>query len=187
VSIAVGERFGMAEPMPSRIDRGRLAERYRASAERVARAAHGLPDDAIEARMRAVVDAIWEDFNALEVSWVGFYLPSPAEGPVTELILGPSRNKPACSPIGLHGVCGQGFVGRTERVVGDVRDLGAGYVACDPRDASEIVLPIARAASPGPLLGVIDLDSHATHRFGQEDSDGLRLVLAAAGFAVPPK
>ena len=76
---------------------------------------------------------------------------------------------------------------RTERVVGDVRDLGAGYVACDPRDASEIVLPIARAASPGPLLGVIDLDSHATHRFGQEDSDGLRLVLAAAGFAVPSK
>jgi putative methionine-R-sulfoxide reductase with GAF domain len=175
----------MAEPMPSRIDRGMLGARYGLTAERVRQATSSLASTAIEARMRAAVDAIWEEFHPLDVSWVGFYLPSPSDGPVTELILGPSRNKPACSPIGLHGVCGQGFLGRTIRIVGDVRDLGPDYVACDPRDASEIVLPVASASGSGPLLGVLDLDSHATHRFGPEDAEGLTLVMAAAGFTVP--
>ncbi len=185
MSVETGGRFGMAEPMATRVDRAALSARYRRTADRVREATRSLPAGAIEARMRAVVDAIWEDFESVEVSWVGFYLPPDGQTPATELILGPSRNKPACSPIGLHGVCGQGFLGRVIRIVGDVRDLGPDYVACDPRDASEIVLPVALPPGVGPLLAVLDLDSHATQRFGTDDAEGLTLVLEAAGFAVP--
>ena len=46
---------------------------------------------------------IWSEFgNHCPVSWVGFYF--LGEG---EMTLGPRRDKPACSPIGLHGACGR--------------------------------------------------------------------------------
>ncbi len=54
-------------------------------------------------RMQTVADALWNLLHATGVSWVGFYLP---EGD-SQLVLGPSRDKPACSPIGLHGACGR--------------------------------------------------------------------------------
>jgi putative methionine-R-sulfoxide reductase with GAF domain len=128
-----------------------------------------------EQRMRAVVDALWDGLYETGVSWVGFYLP---EGE-SELVLGPSRNKPACSPIGLHGVCGQAFTGRKPIVVRDVRELGQNYVACDPRDQSEVVLPVFDEA--GACWAVLDLDSHEIGAFSEADVAGLQAVLRAAG------
>jgi putative methionine-R-sulfoxide reductase with GAF domain len=86
----------------------------------------------------------------------------------------------------MHGVCGQSFLGRTVRIVEDTRDLGAAYVACDPRDRSEIVLPVAFVDGPptGLPTGVLDLDSHDPGRFGPADERGLRAVLEAAGIRV---
>jgi putative methionine-R-sulfoxide reductase with GAF domain len=128
-----------------------------------------------EQRMRAVVDALWDRLHETGVSWVGFYLP---EGEA-ELVLGPSRNKPACSPIGLHGVCGQAFTGRKPIVVRDVRELGQNYVACDPRDQSEVVLPVLEEG--GDCWAVLDLDSHEIGAFSEADVTGLQSVLHAAG------
>jgi L-methionine (R)-S-oxide reductase len=127
------------------------------------------------ARMQAVVDRLWQDLETLGVSWVGFYLKSAGD----ELVLGPSRNKPACSPIGLHGACGQVFLSGQPLVVKDVRDLGAGYIACDPRDLSEVVLPVED--EQGRIWGVLDLDSFEIGAFDQRDVAGLRSVLEAAG------
>jgi putative methionine-R-sulfoxide reductase with GAF domain len=134
-------------------------------------------------RMRAVVDAIWEGLAATGVSWVGFYVDHPAEADDRRLILGPRRDKPACSPIGLHGVCGQALTSRRVRIVDDVRNLGEAYVACDPRDRSEIVLPLVD--DEGRSWGVLDLDSWDAGSFDDRDEVGLRSVLAAVGFAVP--
>ncbi len=126
-----------------------------------------------EQRMRAVVDALWNALSPAGVSWVGFYLPEN-----DELVLGPSRNKPACSPIGLHGVCGQAFTQRKPFVVRDVRELGDNYVACDPRDLSEVVVPVFDP--DGACWSVLDLDSHQVGAFSEKDVAGLQSVLRAA-------
>jgi putative methionine-R-sulfoxide reductase with GAF domain len=136
---------------------------------------------AIDARMRAVVDELWTSLSGTGVSWVGFYLDRPGQPDDTRLVLGPSRDKPACSPIGLHGVCGQALrLGRT-RIIADVRALGPDYIACDPRDQSEIVVPLIDSA--GRCWAVLDLDSHEVNAFDQADDAGLRQVLQQAGLA----
>lgn len=93
------------------------------------------------ARMTALVDLLWEELSPNGLSWIGFYLDQPDQAEETRLILGPRRDKPACSPIGLHGACGKVLLTRTPLIVADVRELGAGYIACDPLDQSELVLP----------------------------------------------
>lgn len=134
-------------------------------------------------RMQCVVDAIWNAFSEQGVSWVGFYLADESAPASERLVLGPRRDKPACSPIGLHGVCGAGYKTGATQVVRDVRDLGNSYVACDPRDLSEIVVPIA--GENGAITAVLDLDSFDVGAFDKSDDEGLRAVLTAAGFSVP--
>lgn len=129
----------------------------------------------IEDRMRRVADVLWDRLSPTGVSWVGFYLPDGAD----QLILGPSRNKPACSPIGLHGACGQVFLSGQPLVVHDVRNLGESYVACDPRDQSEVVLPLF--GEDNQPWAVLDLDSFDIGAFAEHDVAGLRRVLCAAG------
>lgn len=127
------------------------------------------------ARMQVVVDALWDALHPSGVSWVGFYLHEGGD----ELILGPRRDKPACSPIGLYGACGQAFTRRMPLVVRDVAELGEGYIACDPDDQSEVVLPVF--SESGTCWGVLDLDSHHVGAFDERDVDGLHGVLVAAG------
>ena len=114
-------------------------------------------------RMRTLVDALWEGLSGHGVSWVGFYLHEDAD----ELVLGPMRNKPACSPIGMHGACGRAFREQRPLIVRDVADLGANYVACDPRDKSELVIPLLDR--DGTCWGVLDFDSHDVGAFRPED------------------
>jgi putative methionine-R-sulfoxide reductase with GAF domain len=125
--------------------------------------------------MQVVVDLLWDALADSGVSWVGFYLPDGDDA----LVLGPRRDKPACSPIGLHGACGQAFTQRRIMVVRDVADLGDGYIACDPRDRSEVVVPLFDEA--GACWAVLDLDSHDVGAFDESDAEGLVAVLAAAG------
>ena len=140
-------------------------------------------------RLGPLCDALWDALAPNGLSWIGFYLENPdapavrgREGDLAaisgEMLLAARRDKPACSPIGLHGVCGQGFLEESIRLVEDVALLGAGYIACDPRDRSEIVLPIYRNDA---CWGVLDADSHEAGCFGQIDVDGLAGVLRAAG------
>jgi len=131
-------------------------------------------------RMRATADALWEALHSTGVSWVGFYLP---EGD-TELVLGPSRDKPACSPIGMHGACGRVFLNKQPLVVRDVAELGPNYIACDPADRSEVVVPLLEVE--GTCTGVLDLDSHDVASFTDTDVLGLQLVLRVAGLSCSP-
>lgn len=128
-----------------------------------------------QSRMRTVADALWDALHNEGVSWVGFYLPEGDDA----MTLGPSRNKPACSPIGLHGACGQAFTSRRTLIVRDVAELGEGYIACDPRDRSEVVIPCFD--EDGSCWGVLDVDSHDLASFGETDAEGMQRVLRAAG------
>lgn len=147
---------------------------YDALATRLARA---LPADADrEQRMRAAVDLLWDALHPTGVSWAGFYVDAH-DG--ESMVLGPRRDKPACSPIGLHGACGRCFIDRRILVVRDVAELGPNYIACDPRDRSEVVVP---CLSPdGSAWGVLDLDSHDVGSFSDADGEGLHRVLLRAG------
>ncbi len=132
-----------------------------------------------EARMKAVVEALWDALRDQGVSWVGFYVEQPGAPDDRRLVLGPCRNKPACSPMGVHGVCGQALRFRRPRIVEDVTKLGPDYVACDPLDRSEITVPLLDLAQRA--WGVLDLDSHEFGAFDENDAVGLRIVLDAAG------
>lgn len=155
---------------------------YRAMVDAAAPLA-ALPDMA--SRLEGVVELLWRGFSPSGLSWVGFYLDQPGAPDDARLVLGPRRPKPACSPIGLHGVCGQSLRGRCVRIVPDVAALGPDYIACDPRDRSEIVLPILSRAADGSTRcwAVLDLDSHEVGCFDETDAEGLQQVLHAAGVA----
>jgi len=130
--------------------------------------------------MRAAVDALWEAFGGRGYSWVGFYtIRAGAE----EMILGPRRDKPACSPIGLHGMCGFAWRERRSVVVPDVRRLGGNYVACDPRDMAEVVVPLLEA--DGACWGVLDADSFEVDAFNARDAIGLARVVERAALSAP--
>jgi putative methionine-R-sulfoxide reductase with GAF domain len=133
-----------------------------------------------ESRMRATVDALWHELSDKGVSWVGFYIKTPG---MDEMTLGPSRDKPACSPIAMFGACGQAFHNRKPLVVSDVTKLRSGYIACDPRDRSEVVVPCMNATD-NQVWGVLDVDSHDTHSFTERDAFGLSKVLVHMGLHV---
>jgi putative methionine-R-sulfoxide reductase with GAF domain len=126
--------------------------------------------------MQLFVDVAWGALHPQGVSWIGFYFKDEGSDTMT---LGHRRDKPACSPIGLHGVCGRGWREERSIVVRDVRVLGPDYVACDPRDQSEVVVPLFDAA--GVCTGVLDVDSFDVGAFTRRDADELARLLVEAG------
>ncbi len=139
----------------------------------------------IEARMRALTDSLWDALHTQNVSWIGFYfgpgwtLEDARTVGDAEMLLGPCRNKPACSPIGLHGACGKSLLDAAPLVVHDVKDLGEGYVACDPRDQSEVVIPLFDES--GRCYAVLDADSFDVGAFDERDARELARLCAEAG------
>ncbi|MEL7483065.1 MAG: hypothetical protein AAFN41_01805 [Planctomycetota bacterium] len=135
-------------------------------------------------RMALAADVFWEHLAPTGVSWIGFYTLEPG---ADEMLLGPRRDKPACSPIGLHGACGQSATSKTTLVVTHVKNLGAGYVACDPKDTSELVIPCLDA--DGTCWGVLDADSFDEGSFNENDARELASILRdiglSAGAGVP--
>jgi putative methionine-R-sulfoxide reductase with GAF domain len=129
-----------------------------------------------EERMQRAVDALWDALHTTGISWIGFYLAVPGK---EEMLLGPRRDKPACSPIGLHGACGRSLLSGRALVVTDVATLGEGYIACDPRDRSEVVLPLL--SPDGTAWGVLDADSYQVGAFTRDDAASLSTLVRCAG------
>lgn len=134
------------------------------------------PGMARRERMGALIDVLWRHLHPTGVSWIGFYTREPG---ADEMLLGPRRDKPACSPIGMHGACGRSCLDRTGLVVPDVASLGEGYIACDPRDLSEVVVPCLDA--DGGCWGVLDADSFERDAFTEHDARELARILDATG------
>jgi putative methionine-R-sulfoxide reductase with GAF domain len=129
-----------------------------------------------EARMQRCCDLLWDAFSGAGLSWIGFYAKVPG---AEEMVLEVRRDKPACSPIGLHGCCGRGWKERRPILVDDVATLGPNYIACDPRDKAELVLPMLD--SDGTCWGVLDADSHDTFAFGEADRAGMSALCETLG------
>jgi putative methionine-R-sulfoxide reductase with GAF domain len=142
-------------------------------------AEHLEPADQRHHAMQTAANVLWNALHERGVSWCGFYLDQPDEPEDRRLVLGPHRDKPACSPIGLHGACGQALLQRRTLIVSDVAELGENYIACDPRDRSEIVIPLMNDG--GRCWGVLDVDSFDIAAFDDSDDAGLRSVLRAVG------
>ncbi|MSR34514.1 MAG: hypothetical protein EXS12_06935 [Phycisphaerales bacterium] len=118
--------------------------------------------------MNIFIAAAWPRLKEHGVSWIGFYLADMPMPNTTCMLLAAREPKPACSPIGLHGACGHSFTSAKPMVVTDVAELGDDYIACDPRDKSELVVPCLD--SVGNAWGVIDLDSFTVGSFDQLDA-----------------
>ena len=136
------------------------------------------------ASLSDIVDLAWDHLHPTGVSWLGFYRFRPTR---KDLELLACRDRPACSPIGLHGVCGQAHLSGQTRIVADVADLGEAYVACDPADRSEIVVPVIGRTPSGDIEElVLDLDSPDLDAFSDDDDRGLRRYLLAMGLRPIP-
>jgi putative methionine-R-sulfoxide reductase with GAF domain len=151
-----------------------------------------------DARMKLAVDLLWEYFSRPlpaatpspiapsgegapaerrgVISWVGFYVKT--EG-AEEMTLAVRRDKPACSPIGLHGVCGRSWRERTPVLVHDVATLGKDYIACDPNDKSELCVPLLN--DDGTCWGVLDADSYQVGAFDDRDVQGMTMLMQRLG------
>ena len=142
-----------------------------------ARRASGTRED----RMQVVVDALWDAVKDTGYSWVGFYTKTSGRD---EMILGPRRDKPACSPLAMHGICGQCWTARRPIIVADAMKLAAGnYVACDPKDRAEVVIPLFDES--GACWGVLDADSYEANVFDERDVEALTQIVLAAGISAP--
>ncbi len=131
-------------------------------------------------RMREVCDVLWRFFKDHGVSWVGFYEKDPD---ADQMILGPSRDTPACSPIELRGACGMSWSKKRPIIVNDVHNLGENYIICDPRDRSEVVIPLFN--DDGSCFGVLDLDSHDRNAFFEHDVIELRRLMESTAISWP--
>jgi putative methionine-R-sulfoxide reductase with GAF domain len=132
------------------------------------------------ARLQRVCDLLWGAFSSRGLSWIGFYAKVPDEERMTLLV---RRDKPACSPIGLHGMCGRAWRERRPILVAEVTALGEGYIACDPRDRSEAVVPCFE--TDGSCWGVLDADSYEPAAFDEHDIAGMTALVEAFGVSAP--
>ena len=104
------------------------------------------------------------------INWLGFYF---LKG--EELVLGPFQGAPACVRIAPgRGVCGTAFATGETQVVADVLEF-PDHIACDPRSRSEVVVPLYAGEA---VVGVLDVDSPITDRFGPGD---VKLLEVLAG------
>jgi len=122
--------------------------------------------------MREVVDTLWGAFAGSPYSWCGFYLLAE-DG--KSLVLGPHRDKPACSPLPLRGVCGRVATSGQAMLVPEVRALGEAHMARDPRNLSEIALPVFDRT--GEVWAVFDVDSARPASFDKMDQRWLEKIL----------
>jgi len=133
--------------------------------------------------MQHIIDTLWDVFGEGAFSWVGFYLPM-ADG--ENLSLGPHRDKPACSPIGMHGVCGRAAKEMKTQIVADVRALGPDrHVECDPANRSEIAVPVR--GFDGRVFAVLDIDSKDVGAFDEIDARWLERIIRLLESAPSPR
>jgi len=102
--------------------------------------------------------------------WVGFYR---LQG--EELLVGPYQGSPACLRIPLgKGVCGKSASKRETIIVDEVENF-PGYIACDSRAKSEIVVPVINQQKE--LIGVLDVDSQYKGAFDEKDKRHLEELI----------
>ncbi len=155
---------------------GLIERDYEEISRRASAAASGAAT--LEDKMRRVTDELWRLLESHHVAWLGFYTINDTGDAMTLVCC---RPRPACSPIGLHGVCGKAWREKKAQVVEDVYALGESHIVCDPSNLSEVVVPCL--AADGGCWGVLDLDSREKGAFSERDAEGLTKALRAVGLS----
>jgi L-methionine (R)-S-oxide reductase len=105
-------------------------------------------------------------------SWTGFYRVVAPE----LLRVGPYQGPVGCLEIPFaRGVCGAAARELASQHVPDVNAF-PGHIACDAAARSEVVVPVI--APDGTLRAVLDVDSHQSAAFTEEDVEGLEEIAA---------
>lgn len=105
--------------------------------------------------------------------WTGFYVVDDSR--TDELVVGPYQGTLGCLRIAFgRGVCGTAAATRQTQIVEDVHAF-PGHIACDPRSASEIVVPVVDAS--GALIAVFDIDATEKAAFDAVDAIALERLL----------
>ena len=134
-------------------------EAYAALVERVDLVLSGISDPI--AGMATIATLVHHGFGQL---WTGFY--RVAE-PGKLLRVGPYQGSLGCLEIAFgRGVCGTAAADRRTVIVPDVAAF-PGYITCDARSRSEIVVPVFDAADS--LIAVFDVDSEHLGAFDAAD------------------
>jgi putative methionine-R-sulfoxide reductase with GAF domain len=85
-------------------------------------------------------------------------------------------------------MCGRSLLAGASIVLADVAGLAdGGYIACDPRDVSEVVVPLI--GEDGVVWGVLDADSFARGAFDEDDARAIETLARGLGLiagGVPP-
>jgi len=103
--------------------------------------------------------------------WTGFYR---LEG--EDLVVGPYQGPLACLVLERgKGVCWAAVRSGEPVLVSDVHAF-EDHIACDPRSASELVVPVRDRS--GKVVAVLDVDASVEDAFGQTDVQGLSRVAA---------
>ena len=120
-------------------------------------------------RRQAICDFLKQEIDYY--NWVGFYFKN---GEKTELKLAEFAGKPTehiIIPFG-KGICGQVALSNKNFIVPDV-SAQDNYISCGFNVKSEIVIPIF---VNGENIGQIDIDSHTTDPFTDDDTLFLEFV-----------
>ena len=105
--------------------------------------------------------------------WTGFYVVDDSKS--DELVVGPYQGTLGCLRIAFgRGVCGTAAATRETQIVEDVHAF-PGHIACDPRSASEIVVPVVDGS--GALIAVFDIDATEKAAFDAVDAAALERLL----------
>lgn len=124
------------------------------------------------ARMATVAAMLADAFPVF--FWTGFYVVDPDK--TGELVVGPYQGTLGCLRIAFdRGVCGAAARDRATQIVDDVHAF-PGHIACDPRSASEIVVPVFDES--GTLIAVLDVDATETAAFDAVDAAALERLLS---------
>jgi GAF domain-containing protein len=146
------------------------AERYAEVEAEILAVLEGEPDRT--ARMATVASMLNDAFPVL--FWTGFYVVDPAKD--DELVVGPYQGTLGCLRIAFgRGVCGAAASTRQTQIVQDVHAF-PDHIACDPRSASEIVVPVFDPA--GDLIAVLDVDAAETAAFDEIDGQALEHLMS---------
>jgi len=120
-------------------------------------------------KRQAICDYLKQEIDYYH--WVGFYFKN---GDKAELKLAEFAGDPTehtIIPFG-KGICGQVAISNKNFVVQDVSEQD-NYISCGFKVKSEIVIPIF---VNGENVGQIDIDSHITNPFSDEDEQFLEFV-----------
>jgi len=108
-------------------------------------------------------------------NWVGVYLLQGAN-----LVLGPFVGEDTdhkIIPVG-RGVCGTAVATGEDQVVPDVSSV-SNYLSCSIKTKSELVILIRKKS--GEIVGQIDIDSHTSHAFGENEVKEVKKVAEDLG------